>query len=396
MHRQTKTWENSLIWLGAGISIAEILTGTYFAPLGFARGILAIILGHVIGCSLFFFAGLIGSQTRQNSMNTVKNSFGFRGAIVFALLNACQLIGWTGIMIYDGAVAAQQAFHLAQWFWCLVIGLLIIIWLWIGVERLGKLNTVAMTLLLVLTFWLSWGIFHHSVAAPVIGSHLSFGAAVELGVSMPLSWLPLISDYSSKAARPVQATLVSVISYGLVSCWMYLIGLGMSLLAGQTNLAKVMTASGMGIAGLLIIVFSTVTTTFMDAYSAGMSLNAVWPRFNGTVIAILTTIIGTVGALCLPMDNITNFLYLIGSVFAPMVTILVMDYFVFRQNSFHQAYNVLNLVIWLLGFIAYRCLMTTDTIVGNTLPDVIIVAVLCLLWRGLTRVRQDSKKKEAD
>lgn len=32
MQRQTTIIENSMIWCGAGISIAEILTGTYLAP----------------------------------------------------------------------------------------------------------------------------------------------------------------------------------------------------------------------------------------------------------------------------------------------------------------------------------------------------------------------------
>ena len=40
MKKQTSVFENSLIWFGAGVSIAEILTGTYFAPLGFEKGIL--------------------------------------------------------------------------------------------------------------------------------------------------------------------------------------------------------------------------------------------------------------------------------------------------------------------------------------------------------------------
>ena len=35
--KRTSVYENSLIWFGAGVSIAEILTGTYFAPLGFQR-----------------------------------------------------------------------------------------------------------------------------------------------------------------------------------------------------------------------------------------------------------------------------------------------------------------------------------------------------------------------
>ena len=38
----TGVFSNSLIWFGAAVSIAEILTGTFFAPLGFFKGSLAI------------------------------------------------------------------------------------------------------------------------------------------------------------------------------------------------------------------------------------------------------------------------------------------------------------------------------------------------------------------
>lgn len=101
--KKTSTFQNGLIWFGAGVSIAEILTGTYFAPLGMGKGILAIVIGHVIGCALFFFAGLIGGRTGLSAMETVKLSFGKKGGLLFALLNVLQLVGWTAIMIYDGA-----------------------------------------------------------------------------------------------------------------------------------------------------------------------------------------------------------------------------------------------------------------------------------------------------
>ena len=39
MEKRTSLFENGLIWFGAGVSIAEILTGTYFAALGFGRGL---------------------------------------------------------------------------------------------------------------------------------------------------------------------------------------------------------------------------------------------------------------------------------------------------------------------------------------------------------------------
>ena len=41
MAEQTKStvFGNSLIWFGAAVSIAEILTGTLFAPLGFGKAL---------------------------------------------------------------------------------------------------------------------------------------------------------------------------------------------------------------------------------------------------------------------------------------------------------------------------------------------------------------------
>ena len=43
----TSVFSNGLIWFGAGVSLAEILTGTYFAPLGFGKAMAAILLGHL-------------------------------------------------------------------------------------------------------------------------------------------------------------------------------------------------------------------------------------------------------------------------------------------------------------------------------------------------------------
>ena len=225
----TSVFENGLIWFGAAVSIAEILTGTYLAPLGFGKGLAAILLGHVIGCLMMFLAGMIGGKMRKSAMETVKMSFGQKGGILFAILNVLQLVGWTAIMIYDGALAANGVMHTGAWIWCIVIGALIILWIAVGITNLGKINTVAMAALFVLTLIMSGVIFSGDGTAVVSGESMSFGAAVELSVAMPLSWLPVISDYTREAEKPVKATAVSVIVYGVVSCWMYVIGMGAAI-----------------------------------------------------------------------------------------------------------------------------------------------------------------------
>lgn len=381
--KRTSVFENGLIWFGAGVSIAEILTGTYFASLGMGKGLLAIIVGHIIGCVMLFLAGLIGGKTRKSAMETVKMSFGEKGSLWFSVLNILQLVGWTAIMIYDGALAANGVWSVGNWFWCLVIGALIILWILIGITNLGKVNTIAMTALFMLTIVLCYVIFGKGIAQSIADDGLTFGAAVELSVAMPLSWLPLISDYTKEAEKPVKATAASAITYGIVSCWMYLIGMGAAIFTGESDIAQIMLKAGLGVAGLLIIVFSTVTTTFLDAYSAGISSESVSSKINGKWFAVAVTVIGTACAVLFPITDITDFLYLIGSVFAPMIAIQIADFFILKREPGKASVDVTNLIIWVVGFILYRYLMNVDMIVGNTLPDMIITIVICVVVRKL-------------
>lgn len=387
--KRTSVFENGLIWFGAAVSIAEILTGTYFAPLGFGKGLCAILLGHVIGCFLLFCAGLIGGKARRSAMETVKMSFGQKGSLLFSLLNILQLVGWTGIMIYDGALAANEILAAGSWLWCLVIGGLIVLWILIGIKNLGKVNTVAMAALFVMTIVLSFVIFGKGSAQTVTEEAMSFGAAVELSVAMPLSWLPLISDYTREAEKPVKATAVSAVVYGLISCWMYLIGMGSAIFTGEYDIARIMVKAGLGIVGLLIVVLSTVTTTFLDAYSAGISSESVSAKLNGKWVAVAAAVLGTAGAILFPMENITDFLYLIGSVFAPMIAIQIADFFLLKKDHSGRAFDLCNLLIWVIGFVLYRFLMRLDIPVGNTLPDMVVTMLLCLAAGKLI------KRKEA-
>mgnify|MGYP000537435953 CR=1 FL=1 len=377
--KRTGLFENGLIWFGAGVSIAEILTGTYLAPLGMGKGLAAIIVGHIIGCLMLFLAGVIGGKVRKSAMETVKMSFGQKGSILFAVLNVLQLVGWTAIMIYDGALAADGVMHTGRWIWCLVIGALIILWIVIGITNLGKINTVAMAALFILTLILCKVIFTGSGAGTPSDDSMTFGAAVELAVAMPLSWLPLISDYTREAKEPTKATWASVIVYGLVSCWMYVIGMGISIFTGESDIAQIMVKAGLGIAGLLIIVFSTVTTTFLDAWSAGISSESLSKNINGKWTAIAATVIGMIGAIVYPMDDITDFLYLIGSVFAPMIAVQIADFFILHQDFSRKSVCIQNMLVWVVGFIAYRWLMGVDTILGNTLPDMVITIILSVI-----------------
>ena len=167
--------------------------------------------------------------------------------------------------------------------------------------------------------------------------------------------------------------------------------MGAAIITGEYDIAQIMLKAGLGILGLLIIVFSTVTTTFLDAYSAGISSETVVSRWNGKHVAIVVTVIGTAAAIVYPMDNITDFLYLIGSVFAPMIAIQIADFFLLKQDKSSRAVYVPNMIIWVIGFVVYRILMNVDMPVGNTLPDMVITIILCLIAGKLIPEKNQKK-----
>ena len=386
---KTSVFSNGLIWFGAGVSMSEILTGTYFAPLGIKTGLFAILIGHIIGGILLFLAGYLGAKTRNNAMETVAVSFGRKGNLPFSVLNILQLAGWLAILNYDGALAANGIFSVGAGVWCAVIGVLLLLWVLVGLKRLEKINMVAMTALFLMTLVLCFVIVTRGNFGTLFNGSsvnkdvLTFGAAIELSAAMPLSWIPVISDYTSNSTKPVKATVVSTIVYFLVSCWMYLIGMSAAIGMGTSDIAQISLRAGLGVVGLLIILFSTVTTNFLAAHSAGVSVEVIGESFskhiNGKYLSVLVVLLGTIAAILYPMDNIEDFLYFINSVFAPMIAVMIADFFFNKKRSVTKEWDWTNLIVWLIGLSLYRVLMHVDIVIGYTLPDIVITAVLCVI-----------------
>ncbi|MBQ7251109.1 MAG: hypothetical protein IJS32_00725 [Kiritimatiellae bacterium] len=392
---------SGLVWFGAAVSIAEIEAGMQLAPACGGGGLPAvaagILLGHLLGGALLFLAALLGARTRRGAMDCAKIPFGRSGGGFFALLNVAQLVGWTAVMVAQGAEAAAPLlggipFPAA----CAGIGVLVALWLFAGLRGAGKTNTVAMGLLFALTVLLTAVVAcgKDSAAAPgeaFAGS--AFWFAFEMAAAMPLSWLPLAADYTKDARRPPAASAAAAGVYTAVSCWMYAVGLLAASLPGGGSIAGAMQAAGLGAAGLLVIVFSTVTTTFLDAWSAGESAKSLWGRIPAKGFGLAVCALGTLLAAMGAMERYLDFLYLIASVFAPMAAVLLCDAFVRRRTAPSRGAAAWNFAAWAAGFAAYHLALGSGSFfaaffprafswecpAGATLPALLVSALLALL-----------------
>ena len=71
---------------------------------------------------------------------------------------------------------------------------------------------------------------------------------------MPLSWLPLISDYTRESKKPFSASLTSATVYTLTSIVMYTLGLSAAIFGGGDSIITIMMNAGLGLAGLIVII----------------------------------------------------------------------------------------------------------------------------------------------
>nr|WP_312578620.1 putative hydroxymethylpyrimidine transporter CytX [Sedimentibacter sp.] len=388
--KKVTSLSQALLWLGAAISLAEILTGALIAPLGFEKGFLAIILGHLIGCAIIYYAGLIGAETKLSAIESTRISFGKNGSYVFSILNMIQLIGWTAVMIMNGAKAFDVVIKNTFGFenealWSILIALLISVWIIVGIKNLNKINVFAVGGLLIFTLVLGGVVFFTKSSSSIeLTDAMTFGMAVELSVIMPLSWLPLISDYTKNVADEKMGTLASAGGYFLGSTFMYTIGLGAAIFTGTSDISAILMSVGLSALALVIVLFSTVTTTFLDVYSAAVSFTNISHKYSEKLVSLIVCAIGLALAIFVDASQFENFLYLIGSVFAPLFAILLTDYFILKKNKINDEIplNIKNSAVWIIGVCVYRYLLNMDTPIGITLPTMIITSLLCIIING--------------
>jgi purine-cytosine permease-like protein len=147
--------------------------------------------------------------------------------------------------------------------------------------------------------------------------------------------------------------------------------------------------SGLPVAGVLVIVLSTVTTTYLDAYSCGISLKTF--DFRERPSAIICTAIGLLLALSVPSGSLEPFLYAISSIFVPMAAIQITDYFILRKNASRVLLEGPSLVVFLAGLLLYHYLLHINCALGMSIPVLIITSVLEICTEKLLSLKEKNK-----
>jgi putative hydroxymethylpyrimidine transporter CytX len=238
---------------------------------------------------------------------------------------------------------------------------------------------------------------------------------MDLIIAMPISWLPLVSDYSRFAINSKSGFWGTWIGYFIVSSWMYLLGL-MASLATQSSdpsgvVMNLMLKLGWAIPALIIVLFSTFTTTFLDIYSTAISGLNIFPKLGERAGILIGGILGIIVAVIFPaLLDYEHFLLFIGAMFCPLFGIVLVDHFFLRKGDidltdlykrdgqywFWRGINPLAILAWAIGFVIYlgfspmlmekvlKIKVAFPWPLGSSLPSLILAGLIYWTFRKIS------------
>ncbi|GEM_PF-43164 len=371
----------ALLWFGAAIVVDEIWSGAQIVSSGLFMAVLIILVGRFLSNLLLGAVSRMGQEAGQPTMVLTRLSFGNLGSYLPAVANILQLIGWTSYMLIIACRATRElgvfivppevAERITPWLIqggvesyfdpgvMVLTGLLTTAWAMGGERFWHWAQRIAGALLFVVTLVMTYAILKSVPLGEIAQVRVEADRGLMLNfdfvVAMGISWVPLAADYG-RFARSRRASFWGThLGYFAGSVWMYVVGVLGGLAFALKNpgtpiyefeparlVAHSLEQLGgphalkIVVVGLTLVLISTLTTTFLDIYSAAVSSLNLWPKLSERWLSFWAGMLGIVLALWFAPSLFAgyfDFLLMINSVFLPIFAVVLTDYLILRRGK---------------------------------------------------------------
>jgi NCS1 family nucleobase:cation symporter-1 len=387
-----------ILWSSLGVGLLVFSAGSFLSETPFYHALLAIIIGSIAGSVLLSMAGKIGSDHAVPSLIGIRPAFGLYGSYLAAVLNVIQLIGWTTFEILILSKAAEQLTNMHVTFvWNIIFGVIItllglfgpffLVKQWLSKFAIWIVYASSAIILVTLLFQNLPNVMSGE------GKDMSFFVALDIVIAMPISWMPLVSDYNRFAKTSKGAFMGTLIGFSITNIIFYVGG----LLFGVGDISSIIISIQAILFGfiLLVMIVDEIDNAFADIYSAAISSQSIFHNLNQRHLIIGFSIVSTILAIFVSIEGYEQFLFLIGALFIPLFGVLLTDYFVIKRGKYQNDMMYGNKIIkigypaivaWTIGAVVYYLLSQLSPIylselptIGSTIPSLIVSSLLYLL-----------------
>ena len=366
--REYGFFDQLVTWFGSGVN-----TGSwFFGGMAAALGLQFVLSYSFIYLPLMMIPwaaiGLIAWRHGASTVTCTIPSLGVKGSRVAGVGEFFGMIGWPSVNTFIAAISLTHVFHhlwgtptyrseggeipltIGILITSLVQGLIVVI----GHRAIKYLEWISVVLLIVLGIWETVVVFQqwdYARIAAVTMPQAQHSPAFYFDLAFGFCWgWAMIGDFGRFSKTPAAASFGSWLGVNLGQAWFMLVGaigvIGVVLDTGvfdpnNSDPSSTIASLGLGTVAFLVVFFATISTNVTVLYGAGMGLvgatHTHHPRNYLLGIAILQFV------MCfLPLffehfvEYFEFFLGIIGGIFIPMWTLIILDYFILRRQKVHD------------------------------------------------------------
>ncbi len=412
--------DHASLWLSLGVGLLVMQVGSFLVPaMGTQAALLAIVAGSVLGAGLLAWTAKIGCDSGLASAGLMHATYGSAFARLPILLNIVQLVGWTTfelVVMRDGIVAILRRAGIlppappaapdaalaltSPWSmpWqatvaTLAFGLVLVALINGRMTTLVRrfMSRFGLPLVVLSLAWLTWQFLGRAQAQgwdaiwnrPGTGGMSTLGA-LDLVIAMPISWLPLVADFSRHGRDGRGALAGTWLGYAIANAWCYALGVLVALTAPSTDLVTALLLAQGGLVALGLILIDELDNAYGDVYSGAVASHSLLPagsvRRWGVAMAVLCTAL----ALVLPMHGLEPFLLMLSSVFVPLYGTILGRLGGLRDVAARigtRAVDWSAVAIWVAGVALFHALPKLTPALGAALPTLALTFVLARATR---------------
>ncbi|UQS82158.1 cytosine permease [Bombilactobacillus folatiphilus] len=338
-------WKVLMVQIGGFVALSQFMLGAQLGyGMTFKNAVLSTILGSVILQVIGFGLGLAGQREGlPTSLLSKWAGFGTLGSAVVGLTFAVSLIGWFGIQnsVFAQGIVSLIPGHPNYQLIATITGLVVTFAVIFGFEGLSWTTNISVPAFLIVIAIACYNMLKGhsltnlmSMSAP--GKVMTLSAGITMVTGNFIVGAIIMPDITRKTKTGVDVFWVSVIGTIVGELGVNVIGVLMAHAVGTSEIMPIIYKLT-GVLGIALIVLSTVKVNDMNLYSA--SLNEVnffkqvfKVNFNRAWVTVITGCIGTLLSVIGVVDKFSSFLTVLGAVFPPVASIMVVDYWILKRS----------------------------------------------------------------
>jgi len=328
-------WGLFVVMLGFTFFSASMSVGANMANgLNFSDFVKAIMIGGII---LSVYTGLlayVGSATGLSMDLLARRSFGSIGSYLPSALISFTQIGWFGVGAAMFAYPVSELTGLNPWIFIIIVGALMTTSAYFGMKGLTIVSFISVPLITIL------GVYSMILAISSGGGliamfdksqgNMTLFAAVGMVVGSFISGGTATPNFVRFSKTKKIAVVTTIIAFFLGNSLMFLFGAVGGAFTGKEDIFYVMIAQGLTIPAILVLGANIWTTNDNALYSSALGLSNI-TKIRKKPMTLAAGAIGTLLAVWL-YNNFVSWLSLLNATLPPVGAILVMDYFLHKEN----------------------------------------------------------------